>query len=270
MFRENFCAIRQFAHGMEKEGERMAFCAACGNSLAEGEKFCRVCGRDSTSGAPAAQTMGALPTPAAPVIPAKTSGKAIASLLCGLLFFIPFLFIVAIVFGHLALSEIKRSAGRLKGEGLAIAGLVLGYAWVIFIPIILIIAAIAIPNLLRARMAANESSAVGQVRILKTAEVTYAAIHPDAGFTCSLADLKADHLIASPLADGSKRGYDFELMGCTAGDNGVKVKFQIIAYPTTRNQTGVRAFCTDESSGIKMDSSGSPQDCLTSGPPLTR
>lgn len=48
----------------------------------------------------------------------------------------------------------------MKGEGLAIAGLVLGYAWIVSIPVILIIAAIAIPNLLRARMAANESSAV--------------------------------------------------------------------------------------------------------------
>ena len=88
----------------------------------------------------------------------ETSVKAILSLVCGLLFFIPFLFIAAIVFGHLALSEIRKSAGRLKGEGIAIAGLVLGYIEIAGIPFLLIIAAIAIPNLLRARMAANESS----------------------------------------------------------------------------------------------------------------
>jgi type IV pilus assembly protein PilA len=246
----------------------MAFCAACGNSLAEGERFCRVCGRDSTSGAPPTQATGTQATLAAPVIPAKTSGKAITSLLCGLLFFIPFLFIVAIVFGHLALSEIKRSAGRLKGEGLAIAGLVLGYGWVIFIPIILIIAAIAIPNLLRARMAANESSAVASIRTINTAEISYASEHPTAGFTCSLSDLSS--LVGSQLFRGPRSGYAFELSGCTADDKGAIVHYQVAAYPVTRNQTGIRAFCSDESAVIRVDPNGSAQDCLANGSPLPK
>ena len=54
----------------------------------------------------------------------------------------------------------------------------------IVVAIILIIAAIAIPNLLRSRMAANEASAVGSLRTINTSEVTYASTYPAYGFTC--------------------------------------------------------------------------------------
>ncbi len=236
------------------------FCAACGNAMADGEQFCRVCGRAAAAGAPQGGTM-----PAA-AGPAQTSSKAIISLVCGLLFFIPLAFVAAIVFGHLAYSEIRKSAGRLKGEGLAIAGLVLGYMWVVSIPVILIMAAIAIPNLLRARMAANESSAVAGVRQLIMAEITYAADHPDAGFTCSLSDLRGGKSISGPLGTGQRGGYEFALQNCspeTAG--GPNVKFQVVARPLVPNQTGVRAFCADESNVIKVDSRGSAQNCVENG-----
>lgn len=204
--------------------------------------------------------------PPVPAQPAKTSGKAIASLILGLLFFVPFAFIAAIVFGHIALSEIKKSAGRLTGEGMAIAGLVLGYMGVVFIPVILIIAAIAIPNLLRARIAANESSAIGSIRTLHTAEASYSAAHADVGFTCTFSDLSS--LIDSNLASGQKSGYVFQLSGCTTGEGGTTVKYQVVAYPVTENTTGTRAFCSDESWVIKAAPSGSGQDCLESGAPL--
>jgi hypothetical protein len=157
------------------------FCEACGSNLTADDKFCRTCGR-ATSATPSVAASTAQ-TAAGPV---ETSTKAVLSLVCGLLFFIPFLFIAAIVFGHLALSEIRKSAGRLKGDGLAIAGLVLGYIQIAGIPFILIIAAIAIPNLLRARMSANESSAVASIRTLNAAEMNYSATHPVQGYTCSL------------------------------------------------------------------------------------
>ncbi len=135
------------------EVQMESVCSACGNSVATGDQFCRVCGRAVAPG-----TVVVPPgQPSLATMPAETSGKAIASLICGLLFFVPLAFIAAIVFGHIALSEIRKSAGRLKGDGLAIAGLVLGYMWVVAIPIMLIIAAIAIPNLLRARMAEQMS-----------------------------------------------------------------------------------------------------------------
>lgn len=240
----------------------MAFCAACGNSITADDKFCRVCGRAS-SVPPVAPPVGGSQAPAAP---AETSAKAIVSLVCGLLFFVPFAFIAAIVFGHLAWSEIRRSAGRLKGEGFAIAGLVLGYLWIAGIPIILIIAAIAIPNLLRARIAANEASALASVRTLNIAETTHAQSHSEAGYTCSLSDLEKDQLIHGELASGRKNGYAFELADCSTGtEGGANVKYRVVAYPLTVNTTGVRAFCSDESGVIKLDSSGSAQGCVENG-----
>ncbi len=259
-----FVQISMRGGGLRTRGQRMAICAACGNNMAEGERFCRVCGRDALTGTVAAHA----PAPVAPGAPATTSGKAIVSLVCGLLFFIPFLFIVAIVCGHIALSEIKKSAGRLKGEGLAIAGLVLGYGWVLTIPIILIMAAIAIPNLLRARIAANEASAVASVRTLNVAEVTYSTEHPDAGFTCSLSDLSS--IIDRKLASGQKSGYAFELSGCTADDKGAMAHYQVVAYPVTRNQTGMRAFCSGEDAVVRVDRNGSAQDCLANGALLSQ
>ena len=68
--------------------------------------------------------------------------------------------IPAIILGHISLSRIKKSMGRLKGEGMALTGLILGY---ISLPFILIIAAIAIPNLLRAKISANEAAAASTV-----------------------------------------------------------------------------------------------------------
>jgi type IV pilus assembly protein PilA len=239
-----------------------SFCAACGNSLAADDKFCRVCGRDTGEAAAALPGMA----PLAPGASAQTNGKAIASLVCGLLFFVPMAFIAAIVFGHLALSEIRKSAGRLKGEGMALAGLVLGYMWVAGIPIFLILGAIAIPNVLRARMAANESSAAASLRIIETAEVTYSTNHPDRGYTCYLGDLSREQLINNELAGGKKFGYQFDLLNCVpATPGGANIKFQVVAQPITPNQTGVRAFCSDESAVIKVDASGSMRGCLQDG-----
>ena len=247
-----------------------SFCPSCGSAMEAGDRFCPVCGRDTT----AAAGTGALSGPqigAAGIwsTPAQTSGKAVASLVSGLLFFIPFAFLAAIVFGHIALSEIKKSAGRLKGEGMAIAGLVLGYLWIVSIPVMLILAAIAIPNFMRARMAANEASAVSGVHTLIAAEVSYAANHPDRGYTCSFSDLEGDRLISGELTRGSKVGYTLELRNCTPeGTSGANAKFQVVAYPITPNQTGRRAFCSIEDGVIKVDTEGSASGCLENGTAL--
>jgi type IV pilus assembly protein PilA len=240
----------------------MTICAACGNNVAAEDRFCRVCGRPAASAPPSA--VGTHPAE----VP-ETSGKAIISLICSLLFFIPLAFIAAIVFGHLAISEIRRSAGRLKGQGIAITGLVLGYLWIVFVPVILIIAAIAIPNLLRARMAANESSAVASIRTLVVAEVSYSAAHGDLGFTCSLSDLEKERLINSQLARGQRNGYRFELVNCSPGESGgANAKYQVVAHPRIANQSGVRAFCADESGVIRVDFDGSSQASLETGSTL--
>jgi len=241
-----------------------SFCPGCGNSVAEGERFCAHCGRDSSA--------GTAPTdPAAAFgFPPENSGKAIFSFICGLLFFfLPFA-IVAIIFGHLSLSEIRKSAGRLKGRGLAMAGLVLGYAGLAVIPVVLILAAIAIPNLLRARMSANETSAVSAVRTLNTAEIAYAQAHPSNGYTCSLSDLSQAWGISRDLARGQKNGYIFELQGCTAKTpDGPIATYQVVAYPMVPGQSGTPAFCSNESDLIKVARNGSARDCLIKGADLS-
>ncbi len=242
------------------------FCSRCGTTLAEGAYFCPKCGADNSAGAVA--PAGA-PASAVVADPPQTSGLAIGSLVCGVLPFFLLTPIVAIVLGHISLSQIKQSAGRLKGKGLAIAGLVLGYATVALLPIILIIAAIAIPNLLRAKIAANESSAVASVRTLNTAEITYATTHPEKGFTCALDDLKEAGLIDAQLASGTRSGYIFELVECKAETGeGANTQYQVIAYPINKQNTGRRAFCSDQSVAIRYSESGSGQACLDNGTSL--
>jgi len=242
----------------------IVFCKYCAAEVAEGTYFCPKCGKDLTG------TTTPQPSPAAALPPSevRTSGKAIASLICGLfIFFFP-ISIAAVVLGHLALSEIRKSAGRIQGQGTAVAGLVLGYLGVAAIPVILIIAAIAIPNLLRARMAANESSAAVTVRLLGTAEITYSTAHPDRGYSCDLHDVVSAGDLNPAIATGTRNGYSFALQNCTGQPSGPNTKFQVVAYPIGMNQTGVRAFCADESGIVKADSSGSARACMENGSPL--
>lgn len=245
------------------------FCLKCGTALAEGAYFCPKCGADNSAGAtpPTVPTAG---MPATPALPQQTSGMAIGSLVCGLLPFFLLTPIAAVVLGHMALSQIKRSAGRLKGSGMAIAGLVLGYGCVVvLVPMILLIAAIAIPNLLRARIAANESSAAAYVRTILTAEVTYSTMHPEKGFTCALSDLQQDRIIDSTLASGNKNGYILEIVGCKAETpDGPNTQFHVIAYPITKNTTGIKAFCSNEDNVVRYDPHGSGEDCMDHGKPI--
>jgi hypothetical protein len=96
--------------------------------------------------------------------------------------------------------------------------------------------------------------------------VTYSTNHPDRGYTCYLGDLSGEQLINSELARGKKAGYQFNLLNCVPSNpGGANIKFQVVAQPTTPNQTGVRAFCSDESAVIKMDTSGSMRGCLQNG-----
>jgi type IV pilus assembly protein PilA len=129
----------------------------------------------------------------------------------------------------------------------------------IVVTIILIIAAIAIPNLLRAKIAANEASAVGSTRAIITAEISYdnsfqtgptalANLQtPADGCPASGATASAACLIDSNLAGGQKSGYKFVAVpnggaGTTASPN---TGFEENATPITVGTTGQRAFCTD-------------------------
>jgi prepilin-type N-terminal cleavage/methylation domain-containing protein len=146
----------------------------------------------------------------------------------------------------------------------------------IVVAIILIIAAIAIPNLLRARMAANQASAVGSLRTLSTANVTFSSTWGD-GFAPSLAVLggtagtttatcSAALLVDPVLAAGTKSGYTFTYTaGATAYGTGTAptgctgwgpTTFTIAAVPTSLNQTGQIGYFVDDSGVVRYNTSG--------------
>jgi type IV pilus assembly protein PilA len=116
----------------------------------------------------------------------------------------------------------------------------------IVVAIILIIAAIAIPNFLRARMAANETSAVSSIHSVNTAEIQYASSFPTVGYSVNLTALgpTGSGLIDSVLASGSKSGYVFTYVQNPADTPADRYTFN--ADPVTRNVTGTRSFFSDE------------------------
>jgi len=109
----------------------------------------------------------------------KTLGMAVVSLILGCFFIIPFLNLltglVAITLGVIALIKISNNQDTLKGKGLAITGISLGALGMLMIPVIAIMAAIAIPNLLRARMNANDAAAIANVKMISSAIENYQA-----------------------------------------------------------------------------------------------
>ena len=138
----------------------------------------------------------------------------------------------------------------------------------IVVAIILIIAAIAIPNLLRSKIAANESSAVGSVRTIGTAEVTYSSSW-GSGYAptiaelggaapCTIASAKTACLIDPLLSTGGnvKSGYQFSAAGVLPDVNGINNGFEVNAIPTNYQTTGVRSFCDDQSGVVKFNVSG--------------
>jgi len=234
--------------------------------LEEGQRICGHCGRDSTATTPSAHVD---PQVAFGLRP-ETSAKAIFSLICGLICFFPPASIVAIVFGHLSLSDIRKGGGRWTGKGLAITGLVLGYlsfaAWAIFFGF----AISTIPKTLKAMKSVNEDvSTVSAMRTLNTAEIAYAQAHRSVGYSCSLPELAQVWGLPPGLAQGQRNGYTFEVQNCTPGKpDGPVTKYQIVAYPSVSG-TGLPAYCSREDAVIKIARSGSAEDCLRSGGDVT-
>jgi type IV pilus assembly protein PilA len=152
----------------------------------------------------------------------------------------------------------------------------------IVVAIILIIAAIAIPNLLRSRIAANEAAAVGALRTLNTAETTYQTTYPDIGYNCTITSLGPGNntvssnsagLIDATLATGMKSGYTFNYPPpnspyCLQTSSGLTITYAFGADPTTPGQTGQRYFCSDQSGAIKYHQTQSDALCLNNGKSL--
>jgi type IV pilus assembly protein PilA len=133
----------------------------------------------------------------------------------------------------------------------------------IVVAIILIIAAIAIPNLLRARISANEASAVASLRTMNTASITYNSTYgnypttltqlgpvtPGSSPTSATADL-LDQVLAPTggVSTATKSGYTFNFVSPVAN-----VGYTVNANPTSPNQTGVRYFYSDASGVVRVN-----------------
>jgi type IV pilus assembly protein PilA len=148
----------------------------------------------------------------------------------------------------------------------------------IVVAIILIIAGIAIPSLISAKIAADDSSAVGSLRTINTAQITYASAYPAVGFAPTIAALVPaaatgcttpssanacllDWVVSnSTTAANAKSGYYFG-MGVVAG-NGANVGYTVGGAPASFNRTGVRGFCSNEDAVLRYTAA-------LNGPPVT-
>ena len=139
----------------------------------------------------------------------------------------------------------------------------------IVVAIILIIAAIAIPNLMRARMSANDSSAAASERSIVTGEIGYSASYPTIGFSAVLSTLGGaapctpgtatgcliDNLLASASAANGKSGYFFSETGSAGTGSTTNNQFYTQGHPIT-NQTGTKSYCAFEDGVIRQEPSG--------------
>ena len=138
----------------------------------------------------------------------------------------------------------------------------------IVVAIILIIAAIAVPNLLKARISANESSAVSSVRQIKTSEILYSSTYPTVGYSVQLSNLGGPEpctpssttacLVPDPLSNAGpgtqgKSGYVFSAVGSASSSGNPNDIFVVGAAPLNPNVTGTRLFCTSNDNALRAD-----------------
>jgi len=141
----------------------------------------------------------------------------------------------------------------------------------IVVAIILIIAAIAIPNLMRARMAANDSSAAASERTIVTGEVGYFAAYPTIGYAANLAALGGaapctpavatgcliDNNLATngTPANSGKSGYTFQATPVIPGGSVIPIEFWTQAAPLSA-QTGTKSFCATDDGVVRTNVPG--------------
>jgi type IV pilus assembly protein PilA len=209
----------------------MKSCPNCGQPALDWHRFCMRCGMDiSAVPASAAPPQYAAPAPNAQQAPAQQYYAAAPS----------------------------------KTSNKTIWLIVGAVAILPAMAILLIIAAIAIPNLLRARIAANESSAVGSLRTINTAAATYQAQfkhYPEglASMGSPVAGVSPEYgagLIDNALASGKKTGYVFKYRALDSKSSGTLDDYEVTACPEKPNQSGVRCFYTDSSAVIRYSRAG--------------
>lgn len=158
-----------------------------------------------------------------------------------------------------AMRRVDREPWQYGGRGMAVAGLVLSIVSLVSAVPIGIIAAIAIPNVFAARMAANEASSVYSLRKISAAEAVY---YSNTGKYGTLDELASQGLIGSDLGSGTKNGYRFtvELVPQTEI---APAGFEATSIPLTYKSSGRRSFYVDETSVVRAaDNFGRPSSKL--------
>jgi len=194
------------------------------------------------------------------------SGLATASLVLGILGVLSLGIlligsVIGIILGARAVLKANREPHVYGGKGVAIGGIVANSFAILTIVPVALIAAIAIPNLLMARMAANEASAIGNLRTVATAEATYQATVGGGRSFGSMQELIAAGAIAANSA--GKNGYQFKVRLLDLNGNAVvagagdAVRFEVLATPDSYKSTGRRSFYVSEQYVIRCaDKSG--------------
>lgn len=140
----------------------------------------------------------------------------------------------------------------------------------IVMSVMLILMTLAVPQLLKLRKQANQTSAIQSVRTIAQAELQYNSAYPANGFACSLTNLGGDpksgapsaqaaQLIEPALATGQKSGYTFSIVNCnkvTVNNQDMYTSFEITAVPQSIGKTGDSGFCSDENNTIRQDPQG--------------
>jgi type IV pilus assembly protein PilA len=140
----------------------------------------------------------------------------------------------------------------------------------IVMSVMLILMTLGIPQLLKLRKQAAETSAIQSVRTIENAELQYNSAYPANGFACTLPALGGDpksgapsaqgaQLIENALAQGQKAGYTFAITNCskvTVNNQDMYTSFEITAVPQSVGKSGDRGFCADENNLIRFDPAG--------------
>jgi type IV pilus assembly protein PilA len=237
------------------------FCPKCGATNDDNAWKCIQC-----------QTVLQLAPPAASGPPEVIPNHLWEAIACTLCCCVP-LGIPAIVYAAQVNSKVAR--GDLEGARQSSKNAKI-WCWIAFSLGLVLSLAIAIPNLLRSRIAANQASAVGSLRTLNTAAITYAFTYK-AGFPPGIAalgprsgsvtpDANAACLIDGILASGTRSGYVFTYTPGEKDAQGRISTYTIHADPIT-SSTGTNHYFTDQSGVIRQDSNG-PANELS--PPIAR